>query len=300
MPEESIVDRVHDGVHSINPLNKNTSTSSRAPNLTAYKVGTAVSWIVLVITSLVYDFSAPREGRHARRTIWGQNSHNHTPFAMNAVITSLYWLALYIMQCGYTWYLYKGTDEYVTAAVNVGGHFIVHNLLIFGFLHLWCRSHFWLALLLIVINFFNLSAAYFRHPTTPRVIHIATVSGPLAWNFVALFWVGAAAVHAHNLPARIVANIFIWSILGYGLLFLVVFKDYTMGIELSILMAAIGVSQFLTKVIAFQWIFAFVIMGLLFVLSIAVAMPGVIGQDPFKRGEIVNEDRERAPLLDEE
>lgn len=60
---------------------------------------------------------------------------------------------------------------------------------------------------------------------------------------------------------------------------------------------AIGVSQFFTKIIAFQWIFAFVIMGVLFVLSLAVGVPGLLGQDPFKRGEIVSEDRERAPLL---
>lgn len=38
-------------------------------------------------------------------------------------------------------------------------------------------------------------------------------------------------------------------------------------------------------------------MGVLFVVSLAVGVPGLIGQDPFKRGEIVSEDRERAPLL---
>lgn len=52
-------------------------------------------------------------------------------------------------------------------------------------------------------------------------------------------------------------------------------------------------AQFFTKVIAFQWIFAFTIMAVLFLMSVAVAF----GQDPFKRGEIVSEDRERAPLL---
>ena len=63
---------------------------------------------------------------------------------------------------------------------------------------------------------------------------------------------------------------------------------------------ALGVSQFLTHVIAFQWIFAFVIMGVLFVLSVLVGFPGLIGQDPFKRGAVVDEDRERQPLLQEE
>jgi hypothetical protein len=46
-----------------------------------------------------------------------------------------------------------------------------------------------------------------------------------------------------------------------------------------------------------QWIFAFTIGGLLFVLSLVVGVPGLLGRDPIARGEIVNEDRERAPLL---
>ena len=64
--------------------------------------------------------------------------------------------------------------------------------------------------------------------------------------------------------------------------------------------AALGVGQFLTHTIALQWIFAFIIMAILFILSVAVGIPGVVGRDPFKRGEIVSEDRERAPLLADE
>ena len=64
---------------------------------------------------------------------------------------------------------------------------------------------------------------------------------------------------------------------------------------------ATGVGQLLTKhPLQLQWIFAFVIGGLLFVLSLAVGIPGLLGKDPFKRGEIVSEDRERAPLLADE
>ena len=46
-----------------------------------------------------------------------------------------------------------------------------------------------------------------------------------------------------------------------------------------------------------EGIFAFTIGGLLFLLSLAVGMPGLLGRDPFPRGQIVSEDRERAPLL---
>jgi len=61
---------------------------------------------------------------------------------------------------------------------------------------------------------------------------------------------------------------------------------------------ALGVAQFLTVIVALQWIFAFTIMALLFVISAAVAVPGIIGWQP-KRGAIVSEDREREPLLGE-
>jgi hypothetical protein len=44
-----------------------------------------------------------------------------------------------------------------------------------------------------------------------------------------------------------------------------------------------------------QWIFAFTVMALLFVLSVAIAVPGVIWWETAKRGE----DREREPLLGE-
>jgi hypothetical protein len=59
---------------------------------------------------------------------------------------------------------------------------------------------------------------------------------------------------------------------------------------------AIGVGQFFTKIFALQWIFAFTIMGVLFVLSV---MTSVSGWNPFPRGAVVSEDWEREPLLSE-
>ena len=93
---------------------------------------------------------------------------------------------------------------------------------------LFVRSHFVWAELILIVNFFNLSSLYFRHPAHPRFIHIPVVSGPLAWTFVALYWNGAIMVNAESLPARILANIAIWGILVYGLFFLVAFKVSTL------------------------------------------------------------------------
>jgi len=100
---------------------------------------------------------------------------------------------------------------------------------------LWVRSYFWIAELVLVINAFNLKALYLRYSTTPSFIHIPVVSGPWAWTFVALFWNGAVAFDTQTLIARILANVAIWSFLLFGLFYLAVYRDYTVGFELSLL-----------------------------------------------------------------
>jgi len=55
-----------------------------------------------------------------------------------------------------------------------------------------------------------------------------------------------------------------------------------------------------THVIAFQWIFAFVIMGCLIFISLLVGVPGLFGQDAAPQTGVVSEDRERQPLLNDE
>jgi hypothetical protein len=133
--------------------------------------------------------------------------------------------------------LWSSSRVYCNAATNISTHYVASNLLFFGFVHLWVRSHLWLAELPLVINFFNLSIAYFRYPNTPLAIHLGTLAGPLAWNFTALYWVGAVAVRATNLAARITAHLSIWGWLTYGLFYLVAYKDFAIGLALSALAA---------------------------------------------------------------
>ena len=102
---------------------------------------------------------------------------------------------------------------------------------------LWVRSYFRIAEVMLILNWLNLTSLYFRHSTTPRFVHLPVVSAPLAWTFVAIFWNGAVMVDAHNLAAKVTANVFVWSILGYGLFLLAAFKDCSIGFELSILSA---------------------------------------------------------------
>jgi len=284
-----------------NPFSRRESHNVQA--VWTYKVLSILTWLLSVLASVYYTFGLPRDDKkHWRNTIWGHNAAYLTGFALNALIASLYWLAVFLLQIAYLWHLFSKNSEHVQAAASVGSHFIFNNLLQFAFVMLFVRGHFVWSEIILIVNFFNLSALYFRHNTHPRLIHIPVVSGPLAWTFVALYWNGAIAVNAHSLPARILANVAIWGILVYGLFFLIVYKDYTMGFALSILTASLGVGQFFTKAIAFQWIFAFVIMGVLFIATLGIAVPGIFGKEfSFRREQnVVPADQERAPLLDDQ
>lgn len=284
-----------------NPFAKRESHSNQA--IWTYRVAATITWIVNVVANIYYTYGKPTDGHQYNDSIWGHNDLRVTAFSLNALIVSLYWLATFLLQIAYTWHLFSKKPEHVQAAAAVGSHFVFNNLLHFAFVMLFVRSHFGWAEAILIVNFFNLSMAYFRHSTAPRIIHIAATVGPLAWTFVALYWNGAIAVHAarDNLAARITANIAVWSFLVYGGFFLVAYKDYNMGFALSILTAALGVGQFFTKFIALQWIFAFTIMGVLFLATLGIAIPGIFGQEiSFRReGAIVPADQERAPLLND-
>ena len=50
---------------------------------------------------------------------------------------------------------------------------------------------------------------------------------------MAVLWNGAALVDAFELPARVVANIAVWLILLFGLYYLAIYGDFTIGFEMS-------------------------------------------------------------------
>ncbi|KAH6659636.1 hypothetical protein BKA67DRAFT_652860 [Truncatella angustata] len=285
-------------VHQINPFSKRDSHDKNA--ILAYKVFTTLTWILSIAVTFYYTFSRPHDGSFSGHTIWEQNDLHLTAFRLNKVIASVYWIVLFILQGGYIAHLFSANVDTLNAAAAVGSHFILNNLFQFAFVMLFVRSYFGWAELILILNFVNLTSLYFRHPAYARFIHEAVVSGPLAWAFVAIYWNGAIMVpHAASLVARIFGNVFIWSILVYGLFYIVAYKDYTMGFNLSVLSAAIGVSQFLRQFIAFQWIFAFTIMATLFVATVGVAVPAATGKD-FGWRRQVEADTERAPLLRDE
>ncbi|KAK3294048.1 uncharacterized protein B0H64DRAFT_443136 [Chaetomium fimeti] len=289
-----------DRFHQMNPFAKRDSHS--ASSVVWYKILTLASWLLSVIVTVYYTFEPPHDGKHHRGTIWHQNRDHHSGFTLNPIITSIYWIVLFVLQLGYISHLFSSKTESVNAACAVGSHFILNNLLHFGFVMLFVRSHFVWGEVLLLVNFANLTSLYFRHNAYARFIHLPAVSGPLAWTFVAVYWNGAIMVpHQNSLVARIFANIFVWSILAYGGFFIVLYKDYTMGFNLSVLSASLGVAQFFRQVVALQWIFAFTIMAVLFLLTVVVAVPAWTGRQVPWGGtaERREPDAERAPLLAE-
>ncbi|KAJ9136440.1 ATP synthase f0 [Pleurostoma richardsiae] len=281
-----------DRFHQLNPFAKRDTHSPNA--VITYKILSILTWLLSVVVTVYYTFERPEDGHTKKRRIWEQNHRYPSGFTLNSIIVDIYWIVLWILQVGYVGHLFSSTAETVNAACACGSHFILNNLLHFAFIMLFVRSHFIWAEVILILNFFNLTSLYFRHNAYPRFIHAPVVSGPLAWTFVAIYWNGAIMIyHPWNLVARIFANIFVWAILVYGAFFIIVYKDYTMGFWLSVLSAALGVAQFHRQIIAFQWIFAFTIMAVLFVSTVVIALPA------WRRPQPAAGDTERAPLLGE-
>ncbi|KAJ6782304.1 hypothetical protein PWT90_00627 [Aphanocladium album] len=276
-------------LNRFNPFGRRESHS--VGEITTYKVLTLLTWALSVFVSVWYTV-------HGQ--IWNINYLHKSAFTMNSVLASIFWIGLFVLQFGYIGHLFSSKEDVVHAASSVGSHFIVNNLLHALFVWLFIHPHFHWAELVLIVNFVNLVSLYFRHNTYPRFIHAPVVSGPLAWTFVAIYWNGAIMVpHQNSLVARIFGNVFIWSILAFGMFFLGVYNDYTMSFSLSVLAAAIGVAQFTHHIVALQWIFAFTIMGVLFLATLGVAVPVWTGRDIRWRKRSQVADAERAPLLNE-
>lgn len=108
---------------------------------------------------------------------------------------------------------------------------------------------------------------------------------------MAIFWNGAVLLHVHHLVGRIFANILIWALFFVPASYVVVCNDWGVGYTTSFLTFGLGLGQLFTKAFALQWIFAFIISGLLFVLTSVVAAGWA-----FRKKEILGE---TAPLLDD-
>lgn len=140
-----------------------------------------------------------------------------------------------LSQIGFVYHLFSNDAVTATAAANVGSHFILNNLFIFAWILLWTRNHFWGSEIILIAHFLNQKTTYWRHRTLPPLAHFAAVAAPYAWTLITLFWNGAVAVNSNSLPARIVANVFIWVLFALGSTHILSTQDDILGYSLSLL-----------------------------------------------------------------
>ncbi|MCJ1277296.1 hypothetical protein MMC21_005107 [Puttea exsequens] len=272
-----------------------------------YRVLTLATWLAVAAIGIV--FSIRKATPSDAKTIWDQNDAFPTHFSLHRWTATVYGALLLLLQPAFIYFLYTNNEDLVNAAANVGSHFIVSNVMFVAWILFWVYEWFWIAEIPIILNFFNLTSLYFRHRRAPPFVHVPVVSGPLALNFVMLFWTGAAAINVHNVVARVFANSFVWAILFYGLFFTVAFKDYAMGYALSLLSLSLAIQQHATRDVAethgphLQWVFAFIITALLFTITVTFSAPPVLlGKELVfaQLDDAEDEDLEHRPLLDHE
>ncbi|KAJ5675764.1 hypothetical protein N7462_008661 [Penicillium macrosclerotiorum] len=284
---------------SYNPFARRETHNPHA--LTVYRILVPLTWALVVIVGIYYSVHSPDDVKHSHK-IWKQANKHPTPFSQHTTVTEIYWILLLLSQLSYVWHLFSKDTAIVAAAANVATHFILNNLFTFAWILLWTRNHFWGAEIILIAHLFNQAITYWRYTGLPAFVHIPAVAGPYAWTLTALFWNGAVAAHSHNLPGRIVANIFIWVILVVGLFHIAVRQDYALGYCLSFLTLSLALEQIGIKIIALQWIFAFVIFAVFLATSLYVSSTKYYGRDSLFRRITHPEstDRERQPLLNEE
>lgn len=266
---------------------------SQANSILTHKVTTLVSLALSIYGNLRY-FVGRTPGNV--KNPWDVSD---TPFTANLVVVLVFWLVLHIHQVLFVSQIFipstEGTDAHrLQISQLVGWHFTLFNLGQFVWTLLFVKQHFFWSEAVVVLNFLNILALYFTHKTFAikpfrlRVlIHWTTAAVPLSWLLFALFWNGAVLFHVHKFVGRVVSNVLIWDFLLVGGFFLVAFNDYGVGLSTAILQFGLGLGQLFTKLFALQWIFAFIIAGLLVVGSVVSLV------NSFKE-----ESNESAPLLE--
>lgn len=260
-------------------------------DLASHKVATIVSWLLSVYVSAKYFL--------------GTNPYHHseTPYSASPIFTTVYWIILFVAQFAFITQIFLPVADSPNLTTRtqltklVGWHFTAFNLGVFLWSVLFARGHHFFSEIVLVFNFVNILLLYFTHKTYAvkplsswLLIHLPTAALPFSWLFFAIFYNGVVLFHVKHLIGRIIANVTIWLFLFVPGFFVVAFNDWGVGLSSSALVFSLGVGQLFTKAFALQWIFAFVISGLLLIVSLIAAFTGTLTK-------VVN--LESAPLLEE-
>lgn len=266
--------------------------------LLSHKISTIVSWLLAAYASIRYFVGINPFDKHNPYHV------RDTPFSSNIIVLIVYWGLLFLLQILFVTQIFVPTVDNATGITNrlevtkkIAWHFSAFNLGVFVWTLLFVKHHYFWSEVILVLNFVNVLSLYFEHKTYAirplsnwALIHLPTAAFPLSWLFYAIFWNGAVLFHVHKFLGRVLANVLIWLFLLVPGFFLVAFNDYGVGISSSILTFGLGLGQLFTKTFALQWIFAFVISGLLLLLSLVGAITGSV-----TKREVTSE---TAPLIE--
>ncbi|OBA20129.1 DUF1774-domain-containing protein [Metschnikowia bicuspidata var. bicuspidata NRRL YB-4993] len=257
-------------------------------DLLTHKISTVVSWVLSTYSTVRY-FSG--------RQPFSDDTPYHvgeTPFTLNIIVTMAYWGLLIFMQILFVTQIFIPVVDSAAGVTNrldytkkVGWHFTAFNFFVF----LWT-----MLFVILVLNLVNIFALYTTHKTYAIkplgnyfLIHMTNAALPMSWLLFAIFWNGAVLFHVHKFLGRVIANFTVWLLLIIPGFFTLVFNDWGLGLTSSILAFGLGLGQLFTKAFALQWIFGFVISGLLLILTLLVATGRVVRRTT---------DSEAAPLLE--
>lgn len=248
-----------------------------------HRVVTVASFLVSAYYSIFYIGGRAGHDNHHSFHV------GNTPFTANVFFIFTYWIVFIAFQVLFLLQFYGTTTSTIRSdAFNkvhgLAWHFTLFNLFHSLWAWLFVNDHFFLSELVVFLNFFNIMTLYVTHkPYAVKPIslylttHIPVAAFPLSWLLYTLFWNGAVLFHHSDAPvslfARLLSNFLIWDFLIVPFMFLALYKDWGIGLTSSFLTWGIGVAQFFTKVVALQWVFAFIIASLTFLMSLAVLVP---------------------------
>lgn len=228
-----------------------------------YRVAAAMSWTLALVSNFRYGWG--------RRSPWDDGHLDDvafTPFTANLLAIAIF---ATISAFGQLLFMVEYIDK---ASLRLVVHFIIHNTCTLVWSYFFARTHYALALLVVLINIGNLMAAYFVERTAyirPRslwwVTHVPAIAAPLVWFVFLLFWNGAVVLQLHDSLSTLWANLVIWLYLIVPAAMLWIFQDYSYGFAAAWIALAIGFGQLFPSVFGLQWLFAFIISAILFVAS---------------------------------
>ncbi|EXU95383.1 DUF1774 domain protein [Metarhizium robertsii] len=220
------------------------------------QVVTLVTWISSAFISVYF---------HDR--IWEQNYVHQSLFTLDHILGDM--VGLFVIQSAHLAY-----DLYKTSPVGVGVihfQFILNNVFHLAFILLLVNSFFVAAELVLLLNLVNLRILYFRHPVCRLLIRTATMSGPLAWTIVAMYWNGSMMVpDPISTACRVASQISTWGIFACGVIFAFAHQDCIITYSLSLLSGALGVAQLRNQLVPFQWVSSFTVTTTLYVITVVL------------------------------